>query len=297
MILELSYSDGNFTCKELRDNRHYRSPGSRKLTDIIGVNTGGPGSRRLGEIGHTPEEYAKFKDLVERMLTFDPRERIEPLAAVKHPFFSRKADDSGHMGSNSVSHSRILQAIAVSNNVQPTSRATIVAFTNSYHKCHYCKEHLLSTFVPHRCHILIDCWTGLAVTFTSEASFFSSQLSFRWKLPETVKPFEEELDALYLKARNIYLRLELKRKLAFLFPAMNHREICIFGSLLSRSVLTTGHANLHAPISTPMLPIHYANYSTRFGCRSRLSDQYNHLGGHTQQSPPIKQSIVLKVEV
>lgn len=48
-------------CKESRENKRYRSPGSRKLADIIGVDTGGPGSRRLGECGHTPEEYTKFK--------------------------------------------------------------------------------------------------------------------------------------------------------------------------------------------------------------------------------------------
>ncbi|OZC07321.1 kinase domain protein [Onchocerca flexuosa] len=111
--------DGNYVCKESRENKRYRSPGSRKLADIIGVDTGGPGSRRLGECGHTPEEYTKFKDLVERMLTFDPRERIGPYAAVRHPFFSRRTDDCGNIGSALAPHSRTLQQqVTLSSNVQ-----------------------------------------------------------------------------------------------------------------------------------------------------------------------------------
>uniref|UniRef100_A0AAF5PI30 Dual specificity tyrosine-phosphorylation-regulated kinase mbk-1 n=1 Tax=Wuchereria bancrofti TaxID=6293 RepID=A0AAF5PI30_WUCBA len=111
--------DGNYLCKESRENKRYRSPGSRKLADIIGVDTGGPGSRRLGECGHTPEEYTKFKDLVERMLTFDPRERIGPYAAVRHPFFSRRSDECVAVGSAIASHSRTLQQpVTVSSNVE-----------------------------------------------------------------------------------------------------------------------------------------------------------------------------------
>ncbi|VBB34564.1 unnamed protein product, partial [Acanthocheilonema viteae] len=113
-------------CKESRENKRYRSPGSRKLADIIGVDTGGPGSRRLGECGHTPEEYTKFKDLVERMLTFDPRERIGPYAAVRHPFFSRRTDECGSMGSALASHSRTLQQpVTMSNNVQVNTSRTV----------------------------------------------------------------------------------------------------------------------------------------------------------------------------
>lgn len=128
------------------------------MADIIGVDTGGPGSRRLGECGHTPEEYTKFKvvfdenmhildfyensltgcclinlfinrifqDLVERMLTFDPRERIGPYAAVRHPFFLRRTDECGSMGSALVSHSRTLQQpVTMSSNVQVNTSRTV----------------------------------------------------------------------------------------------------------------------------------------------------------------------------
>ncbi|EJW78373.1 protein kinase domain-containing protein, partial [Wuchereria bancrofti] len=130
--------DGNYLCKESRENKRYRSPGSRKLADIIGVDTGGPGSRRLGECGHTPEEYTKFKDLVERMLTFDPRERIGPYAAVRHPFFSRRSDECVAVGSAIASHSRTLQQpVTVSSNVEVNTSRTVA-------QPHFIEEHSVS---------------------------------------------------------------------------------------------------------------------------------------------------------
>ena len=44
----------------------YKTPGSRKLHDILGVETGGPGGRRAGELGHSVSDYLKFKDLIIR---------------------------------------------------------------------------------------------------------------------------------------------------------------------------------------------------------------------------------------
>lgn len=53
------------------------------------------------------------------MLTFDPRERIGPYAAVRHPFFSRRTDECGIMSSALASHSRTLQQpVTMSSNVQ-----------------------------------------------------------------------------------------------------------------------------------------------------------------------------------
>lgn len=97
--------DGTYTCRRSRDGKHYRGAGQRRLTDIIGVETGGPGGRRLGESGHTPEEYHKFKDLIERMLTFDPQERISPYYAVRHPFFKRPDDSSSGSAHNTQARS------------------------------------------------------------------------------------------------------------------------------------------------------------------------------------------------
>ena len=55
--------DGVYFCKKTRDgyNKTYKAPGHRKLHDILGVSSGGPGGRRIGEAGHSIEEYMKFK--------------------------------------------------------------------------------------------------------------------------------------------------------------------------------------------------------------------------------------------
>uniref|UniRef100_A0A913IDX5 Dual specificity tyrosine-phosphorylation-regulated kinase mbk-1 n=1 Tax=Strongyloides stercoralis TaxID=6248 RepID=A0A913IDX5_STRER len=83
---------GNYK-RKLSKSRVYKPPGSRKLADILGINIGGPYGRRLGEPGHTIEDYKKFCDLVSKMLQFDPNIRISPYYAVRHPFL-RKSEDS-----------------------------------------------------------------------------------------------------------------------------------------------------------------------------------------------------------
>lgn len=86
--------DGIYYCKKTRDGyRHtYKAPGARKLHEILGVTSGGPGGRRLGEPGHSVEDYSKFKDLIKRMLQFDPKQRISPYYVVRHPFLKQKED-------------------------------------------------------------------------------------------------------------------------------------------------------------------------------------------------------------
>lgn len=79
-----------FVC--MQDN--YRRPGSRSLDDILGVETGGPGGIRQGEVGHTPPDYRKFKDLILRMLDYDPDTRMKPFDALQHSFFRRESNSS-----------------------------------------------------------------------------------------------------------------------------------------------------------------------------------------------------------
>ena len=74
--------------------QEYRPPGTRKLHDILGCETGGPGGRRLGEPGHSLQDYLKFKHLILRMLEFDPRVRTAPYEALQHCFFKKTADES-----------------------------------------------------------------------------------------------------------------------------------------------------------------------------------------------------------
>ncbi|CAH8649271.1 unnamed protein product [Schistosoma rodhaini] len=72
--------------------------GTRTLRTVVGADIGGPKSCRRGEQGHTPEDYDKFVDLIQRMLVYEPRFRIRPEEALTHRFFTRK--DEG--GKNSV---------------------------------------------------------------------------------------------------------------------------------------------------------------------------------------------------
>lgn len=85
--------DGSYTLKKPKDGRKPKVPGSRRLHDILGVESGGPGGRRLGEPGHSVSDYLKFKDLIFRMLDYDPKTRITPYYALQHNFFKRTADE------------------------------------------------------------------------------------------------------------------------------------------------------------------------------------------------------------
>ncbi|CAH8468480.1 unnamed protein product [Schistosoma guineensis] len=77
-----------------------QQPGSRRLSEILGVNTGGPRGRRLHESGHTPMDYSIFLEFVLRMLTFDPARRISPAAALGHRFFRRPNSNPVPSGAN-----------------------------------------------------------------------------------------------------------------------------------------------------------------------------------------------------
>ncbi|XP_037027701.1 serine/threonine-protein kinase minibrain isoform X4 [Bradysia coprophila] len=86
--------DGVYVAKRSHNGRKYKPSGSRKLHDILGVETGGPGGRRAGEPGHSVSDYLKFKDLILRMLDYDPKTRTTPYYALQHNFFKRTADES-----------------------------------------------------------------------------------------------------------------------------------------------------------------------------------------------------------
>ncbi|XP_069360111.1 serine/threonine-protein kinase minibrain-like isoform X2 [Maniola hyperantus] len=74
--------------------RKYRPSGTRRLHDILGVEGGGPAARRRGEPGHSVSDYLKFKDLILRMLEYDPKQRVTPYYALQHNFFKRTADEA-----------------------------------------------------------------------------------------------------------------------------------------------------------------------------------------------------------
>ncbi len=69
-------------------------PGTRKLHDVLGVETGGPGGRRRDMPGHSIVDYMNFQDLILKMLEYDPKQRIKPLDALGHKFFKKMNDES-----------------------------------------------------------------------------------------------------------------------------------------------------------------------------------------------------------
>ncbi|XP_063439900.1 dual specificity tyrosine-phosphorylation-regulated kinase 1A-like isoform X4 [Mytilus trossulus] len=105
--------DGTYVCKKPKDGKKYKHPGTRKLHDIIGADSGGPGGRRAGEPGHTVADYLKFKDLILRMLEYDPKTRITPYYSLQHNFFKKTTDESTNTP-NSASNSPAIEQQGVS---------------------------------------------------------------------------------------------------------------------------------------------------------------------------------------
>lgn len=64
------------------------------MSDVLGVETGGPGGRRVNEPGHQVADYLRFKDIVTRMLEYDPKSRVTPYYALQHNFFKQTSDES-----------------------------------------------------------------------------------------------------------------------------------------------------------------------------------------------------------
>uniref|UniRef100_A0A3P9JVP4 dual-specificity kinase n=1 Tax=Oryzias latipes TaxID=8090 RepID=A0A3P9JVP4_ORYLA len=107
-------SDGLWTVKK---NKDYKPPATRRLHEILGVETGGPGGRRAGEPGHAPCDYLKFKDLILRMLDYDPKSRITPFYALQHNFFKKTTDE----GTNTSSSTSTSPAMDHSHSTSTTS--------------------------------------------------------------------------------------------------------------------------------------------------------------------------------
>ncbi|XP_010869156.1 dual-specificity tyrosine-(Y)-phosphorylation regulated kinase 1A, a isoform X1 [Esox lucius] len=116
-------SEGMWGAKKTKDGKRYKPPGTRKLHSILGVEAGGPGGRRAGESGHAVADYLKFKDLILRMLDYDPKSRIQPYYALQHSFFKKTADE-GTNTSSSVSTSPALEQSQSSGTTSSTSSSS-----------------------------------------------------------------------------------------------------------------------------------------------------------------------------
>ena len=54
---------------------------------MLGVESGGPSGRHVDEPGHSVSDYLRLADLIHRMLSSDPAQRITPYQALSHSFF------------------------------------------------------------------------------------------------------------------------------------------------------------------------------------------------------------------
>jgi len=113
--------------------RRYRSPGTRKLHDILGVDVGGPGSRRVGEANHSVSDYMKFKELVAQMLEYDPKRRILPYNALQSSFFKRSFDEMTPNANHSSTASTVpsLATNTTNNNNNTTGSVTHTTMNTS----------------------------------------------------------------------------------------------------------------------------------------------------------------------
>jgi len=66
--------------------KEYKPVGSRKLSDMLGSQTGGPGGRRLNEPHHAPTDYERFEHLLKGCLEPDPLKRLTAREAIEHEF-------------------------------------------------------------------------------------------------------------------------------------------------------------------------------------------------------------------
>lgn len=121
------------------------------MSSILGVESGGPGGRRRHEPGHTVSDYLKFKDLILRILDYDPQTRITPLYALQHNFFKRTMDEGTNTTTSSgtpssaseqtVQPSPMLQAVLcmldLFSSLSACAVATCVVLTSSLHSAKY----------------------------------------------------------------------------------------------------------------------------------------------------------------
>lgn len=75
--------------ERLQAKKEYKPFMARTLSSLLGSDSGGPGGRRAGELGHNKLDYDRFEDLLRRLLELDPAKRITPQEALEHDFIRK----------------------------------------------------------------------------------------------------------------------------------------------------------------------------------------------------------------
>jgi dual specificity tyrosine-phosphorylation-regulated kinase 1 len=115
------YPDGRWALKRIKEGKKYMNPGSRRLRDILGSDSGGPQARRINEPGHSFEDYLKFEDIIIRMLNYDPKLRLTPHEALQHAFFRRSSDNSNGNTESNINNNNINNTNIANNNTTATT--------------------------------------------------------------------------------------------------------------------------------------------------------------------------------
>lgn len=118
---------GQYVCRRKDAKVNYRPPGSRTLDEILGTNTGGPFGRRKNEPGHSPDEYNKFKDLIQRMLDYNPVKRLCAAEAMRHPFLRKHSTGPEDAMGNSIQNTRYNVNSGPASDQQNSSRLSFAA--------------------------------------------------------------------------------------------------------------------------------------------------------------------------
>jgi serine/threonine protein kinase len=90
--------DGSYYYILKRPNRD--APAPRTLSQIIGVDSGGPFGRRKGEAGHSRQNYVEFQSFIASLLRFDPTERVSAAEAMEHIYITEGAPVGAEAGTD-----------------------------------------------------------------------------------------------------------------------------------------------------------------------------------------------------
>lgn len=101
-------------------------PKPRRLEDIIGVYTFGPGGRRQGEQNHNEARYLEFLDFVRRLLVYNPDYRAAPADMANHPYlcFLEESEPVKPSTTNTTSADISSSAVALNQSQDPASLNT-----------------------------------------------------------------------------------------------------------------------------------------------------------------------------
>lgn len=100
------------------------------MDEILGVYTGGPFGRRKDEPGHSPDDYKKFRDLIQRMLDYNPVKRLCAVEAVRHPFLRKQPTPSEDVMGNTIRNPRYDVGSSSTSDHQNSSRLSFADNAN-----------------------------------------------------------------------------------------------------------------------------------------------------------------------